>query len=782
MKIKHCLLSILLVLVFTVSANAYFKVELGPAYFPQRIIGRPIANAQIYVGIPDTDPEIIGNQKTLYVQQEDGTIVAVAQPIRTSMGGVTMYSGSPVVLLVDSNYSLKVLNSIGVQIYYTPSVDAWDSGTSIFNYCTPNYLAVDQGAIGALITVKSCVDSIGADSGTIYLRHNSPCICGITTYTFSTSEVIPSNINIIIEKGAILSDGGGTANLTINKLQNPGLNKIFNWNGTGKVSFGDGAIEEIYPEWWGVDGTADEVEINKAINAIEKGVVRLQNYTYTTENSIVLENYISLIGGGWGSVLSASISSDGFPFILVSEKHDVILRDFLCDGNVEARTLTCGNGCIYLQSGAYDNLVENIKIVEFGTNTGNGNFITLEVEETDASDTYNNIIRNCILIDTAGKSGFGIRVYTEWTEPIASDAYTRFVRDNTIENCKLDGFVWNTIEIVGPASVHNYIHGNIITNCAGLSACETDKGASSNIFIGNQVRNMLPMDSDIHAFRDQGEPADGIIPERFAQDNLFDGNSVNGIEQTGVNATTGFYASRSKRCIVSNHVVTNIVGVNMRSSAFYLGKVEDIMISNAQVNEVETGIFFANDDTQIGVNINDGNFNINGGFFNSGGSLGTRERIIINGVNIKSVDTTFELKIAEIIVSNNFITGSNANTGIYAHSAVAGIFVNNIIDSFTTGISIQGDDQLAIGNVFLSCTGNLSTGADLRSTVHLNLGDGTANRAPIITNDWGAPVVGTFLVGDIVFATVPVAGGTMGWVCVTGGTPGTWKTFGAITP
>lgn len=42
------------------------------------------------------------------------------------------------------------------------------------------------------------------------------------------------------------------------------------------------------------------------------------------------------------------------------------------------------------------------------------------------------------------------------------------------------------------------------------------------------------------------------------------------------------------------------------------------------------------------------------------------------------------------------------------------------------------------------------------------------------------PSGGTWRVGDIVWNTAPTAGGTVGWVCVTAGTPGTWKTFGAI--
>ena len=48
-------------------------------------------------------------------------------------------------------------------------------------------------------------------------------------------------------------------------------------------------------------------------------------------------------------------------------------------------------------------------------------------------------------------------------------------------------------------------------------------------------------------------------------------------------------------------------------------------------------------------------------------------------------------------------------------------------------------------------------------------------------NSTAAPAAGTWVQGDIVFNTAPTAGGFIGWVCVTGGTPGTWKTFGAIS-
>lgn len=45
-----------------------------------------------------------------------------------------------------------------------------------------------------------------------------------------------------------------------------------------------------------------------------------------------------------------------------------------------------------------------------------------------------------------------------------------------------------------------------------------------------------------------------------------------------------------------------------------------------------------------------------------------------------------------------------------------------------------------------------------------------------------APTTGTWERGDIVYDTNVSASGFLGWVCVSGGTPGTWKTFGAVSP
>jgi len=91
-------------------------------YVPDPLKGRPLFSGQIFVGEPDTDPEIIINQKQLNIVQEDGTIVAVPQPFILSAGGVPIYNGSTVRLDVDGNYSLKILDRLGAQTYYIDNV------------------------------------------------------------------------------------------------------------------------------------------------------------------------------------------------------------------------------------------------------------------------------------------------------------------------------------------------------------------------------------------------------------------------------------------------------------------------------------------------------------------------------------------------------------------------------------------------------------------------------------------------------------------------------------
>ena len=76
---------------------------------------------------------------------------------------------------------------------------------------------------------------------------------------------------------------------------------------------------------------------------------------------------------------------------------------------------------------------------------------------------------------------------------------------------------------------------------------------------------------------------------------------------------------------------------------------------------------------------------------------------------------------------------------------------------------------------------NTSNGAinNTRPNFPNGFSSGTAHAQTVGT---AAPTTGTWQRGNVVWNTTPSAGGYAGWICVTGGTPGTWKEFGAIVP
>jgi hypothetical protein len=108
-------------------------------------------------------------------------------------------------------------------------------------------------------------------------------------------------------------------------------------------------------------------------------------------------------------------------------------------------------------------------------------------------------------------------------------------------------------------------------------------------------------------------------------------------------------------------------------------------------------------------------------------------------------------------------------------------------------LAIDGDNNEVFNPAFMGITGRsiwFMTGAD-NNRVHGGnlyvgsgvLDNGSGNLVMGTKREFqgsAAPASGTWAVGDKVWSNLPSAGGSVGWVCTTAGTPGTWKTFGAI--
>lgn len=143
-------------------------------------------------------------------------------------------------------------------------------------------LWVDARAYGAILsrtTLAAAVAAIGTSDVALRITPG--------TWTISGLDLDLSGVSVIVDPGAILSVGAGlTLTLPVNFKANPSLQCF---SGTGTVIFAAATV--TFPEWWGIDGVADEVEIQAAIDANAGGLVGLDPAGYTlTSAGVTVSN------------------------------------------------------------------------------------------------------------------------------------------------------------------------------------------------------------------------------------------------------------------------------------------------------------------------------------------------------------------------------------------------------------------------------------------------------------------------------------------------------------
>lgn len=163
------------------------------------------------------------------------------------------------------------------------------------------------------------------------------------------------------------------------------------------------------------------------------------------------------------------------------------------------------------------------------------------------------------------------------------------------------------------------------------------------------------------------------------------------------------------------------------------------------------------------------------------------------------------------IFNNN--TNDNAlpqSSGVYADNTEGMHVVNNFFGIIaggekqynSVGIGSSCDDINLGGNTTYSARTSNAYVGDSTTQYSMNLYDNGGNSSRttntfaghvwyritdfgkkefMIDASSGAPATGTWVIGDKLYYRNPTAGGSIGSVCTTSGTPGTWKAFGAIS-
>ena len=314
----------------------------------------------------------------------------------------------------------KVVEEAGLALDENDNTQLWQALLGRFDLGGNVYIAdcneTDQGVAGNGRTIKALIDTIGSDTGTIYLRHSSGS--AQTIYNLTTDLNIPGNITFKREPGAIID---GTGKLTIvGIIGDYDRGQYFGSNLT--VELTSASLQRfLFPEWWLIDGVADQVEINKALECAH------------TANT------------GYGGAASVILSS--------GKRYNIA-------GSIQIK-----HDCINLVSG-----VPSINAVIHRTMT-TGNTLTIEPDTPASNMAQHIIVRGLNFYQTSAVPTAGAHIYMQSANYV------------TIENCQMiDGYYG--IYMLGGVDckiIDTLIKGTSLTTGTTLqTGCYLGKGTNAN--------------------------------------------------------------------------------------------------------------------------------------------------------------------------------------------------------------------------------------------------------------------------------------------------------------
>ena len=476
-------------------------------------------------------------------------------------------------------------SSAGGNVTITKVPDIWKTHSSVRNARYHNSGALTDA------TITAAISDIGGNSRSLFLEPR--------TWVISNNLTIPSTIHLIFDHGAILQIATGKT-VTINGPLTAPTAQIFDCVGTGAVSFGTGYVEEVYAEWWGIDGIADQTEINKAITAIGRIPVKLLPRIYTINGLILCDNGTRLYGSGW-----SYDASYGTKIQLANNSNcDMIQNSDQTNGNIdiEIRNLclagnsanqTSGNG-IYLSGSSSPTKYVLIENCYFNQIKNRGIYFTSSVQ---SSRIYNNHMMNiggsCVELASGadnyvignwltndGGSGNGIYLndsdnsFVQFNETYLCEGFGIWAKST--RECNIS-FNWSHANQksgihVGDGSNHNVVIGNICYNNGkdtnaltqyrnGISLTVSD----DNVVVGNKCYDRQGSKTQLY----------GIYEESTSERNEIAHNKLTG------NATDAFYIKGSWLTNNSNFSTSGTGEDNLASStiwANWLGKKGGVKI------------------------------------------------------------------------------------------------------------------------------------------------------------------------------------------------------------
>lgn len=239
----------------------------------------------------------------------------------------------------------------------------------------------------------------------------------------------------------------------------------------------------------------------------------------------------------------------------------------------------------------------------------------------------------------------------------------------------------------------------------------------------------------------------GLYLSQYVQiaDNYIDNSEVTG----EVNLLGGIYIGTGMSVSISRNSIIE---------CYYAIKVFTVTDTIVSSNSIITP-------NLVGIDITSANIIVTGNF------------IVDVYDNVDPNPTAIQINLSSIFPSNVTVSGNAVRLGT---SGATYLNVRGVYSKPTTGsgLTTNGAYVNCSGNSFTACATPISQSNTLFWTYYeLPTGDRV-----FYSPTGAAPAAGTWRQGDQVILLSPVAGGYIGYVCTTAGTPGTWKGYGAIQP
>jgi len=266
----------------------------------------------------------------------------------------------------------------------------------------------------------------------------------------------------------------------------------------------------------------------------------------------------------------------------------------------------------------------------------------------------------------------------------------------------------------------------------------TEAGAKAHFWYKSENSTVAFM--NLKGIRCEGSPEYGVYID----------SSSNGTHQ--VNVTNCNLATPTVNLVyadaLSDSTIRNVVGVGGSSDCFF----GQLFNSHVDVPEITVGSFAVNNVLRATTAINLPDY--------SGTPSYYQTRMYGNTYSIRDTSNTLVRTSRSLGQFESFtIPGYNQGTGNMENGDVCSTNSTYEVPFGSSGSGHEGGDF-----IYKAASGIIK---------------------PIVywaAETWvtAAPTSGARLRGDIAWNTAPSAGGYMGWVCVTAGSPGTWKGFGTI--